>query len=65
MGSGNYVKQNNVDGSVYAMFRLELIGGGGLPRADILAVNLMRKPKDLIPFGRSDNATRVSVTVFK
>ena len=58
-GSGNYVKQNNVDGSVYAMFRLELIGGGGLPRADILAVNLMRKPKDLIPFGRSDNATRV------
>ena len=58
-GSGNYVKQNNVDGSVYAMFRLELIGGGGLPRADILAVNLMRKPKDLIPFGLSDNATRV------
>ena len=22
-GSGNYVKQNNLDGSVYAMFRLE------------------------------------------
>ena len=35
-GSGNYVKQNNVDGSVYAMFRLELIGGGGLPRACLL-----------------------------
>ena len=38
-GSGNYVKQNNVNGSVYAMFRLELIGGGGLPRANILDVN--------------------------
>ena len=58
-GSGNYVKQNNLDGSVYAMFRIELIGGGGLPRADILDVNLMRKPEDLIPFGLSDNATRV------
>ena len=58
-GSGNYVKQNNVDGSVYAMFRLELIGGGGLPRADILDVTLKNKPKNLIPFGISDKATRI------
>ena len=58
-GSGNYVKQNNVDGSVYAMFRLELIGGGGLPRADILDVTLKNKPKNLIPFGLSDKATRI------
>jgi GntR family transcriptional regulator len=48
-----------VDGSVYAMFRLELIGGGGLPRADILDVTLKNKPKNLIPFGLSDKATRI------
>jgi GntR family transcriptional regulator len=48
-----------VDGSVYAMFRLELIGGGGLPRADILDITLKNKPKNLIPFGISDKATRI------
>ena len=58
-GSGNYVKQNNVAGSVYAMFRLELIGGGGLPRANILDVKVKEKPKDLIPFGLSNQATRI------
>ena len=58
-GSGNYVKQNNVTGSVYAMFRLELIGGGGLPRANILDVKVKEKPKDLIPFGPSNQATRI------
>ena len=58
-GSGNYVKQNNVTGSVYAMFRLELIEGGGLPRANILDVKLKEKPKDLIPFGQSNQATRI------
>ena len=58
-GSGNYVKQNNVNGSVYAMFRLELIGGGGLPRANILDVKVKEKPKDLIPFGLSNKATRI------
>ena len=30
-GSGNYIRQNQIDGSVYAMFRLELLNGGGLP----------------------------------
>jgi len=58
-GSGNYVKQNNVTGSVYAMFRLELIGGGGLPRANILDVKVREKPKDLSPFGLSNKATRI------
>ena len=58
-GSGNYVKQNNVTGSVYAMFRLELIGGGGLPRAYILDVKVKEKPKDFIPFGPSNQATRI------
>ena len=58
-GSGNYVKQNNVTGSVYAMFRLELIEGGGLPRASILDVKVKEKPVDLIPFGQSNQATRI------
>ena len=58
-GSGNYVKQNNVTGSVYAMFRLELIEGGGLPRASILDFKVIEKPKDLIPFGQSNQATRI------
>ena len=30
-GSGNYVRHRAEVDSVYAMFRLELIGGGGLP----------------------------------
>jgi GntR family transcriptional regulator len=58
-GSGNYIKQNNVVGSVYAMFRLELLQGGGLPRADVLSVSLEMKPEDLPEFGRSQRASRV------
>lgn len=34
-GSGNYIRQTQVDGSIYAMFCLELLQGGGLPKADI------------------------------
>ena len=58
-GSGNYIKQNNVVGSVYAMFRLELLQGGGLPRADVLSASLEMKPEDLPDFGRSQRASRV------
>ena len=42
-GSGNMAKQ--CGRKRLRMFKLELIGGGGLPRADILAVNLMKSPK--------------------
>ena len=58
-GSGNYIRQNQIDGSVYAMFRLELLNGGGLPRADILDVSLHEKPLDLPEFGASKSATRI------
>jgi len=58
-GSGNYVRQRGVVDSVYAMFRLELRGGGGLPRADVLDVELLRKPGDLPKFGTSFKATRI------
>ena len=57
-GSGNYIKQNNLAGSVYAMFRLELLQGGGLPRADVLSVSLEKKPEDLPKFGQSEMGSR-------
>ncbi|MGJ8615482.1 MAG: GntR family transcriptional regulator [Sulfitobacter sp.] len=58
-GSGNYVRQGDAVDSVYAMFRLELRQGGGLPRADVLDVTLLRKPDDLPKFGTSTEASRI------
>ncbi|MEM8728489.1 MAG: GntR family transcriptional regulator [Pseudomonadota bacterium] len=58
-GSGNYVRDGGGKDSVYAMFRLELPEGGGLPRADVLGVERLRKPLDLPAFGHSDYAARV------
>jgi len=58
-GSGNYIRQVAPIGSVYAMFRLELIEGGGLPQADFLDVTEMEKPDDLPTFGTSSRATRM------
>ncbi|MEL6618409.1 MAG: GntR family transcriptional regulator [Pseudomonadota bacterium] len=58
-GSGNYVRAGGDTGTVYAMFRLELLAGGGLPRARVLAVDLMDKPADLPAFGSSTRATRI------
>ena len=58
-GSGNYVRAGGDTGTVYAMFRLELLDGGGLPRAEVLAMDVMDKPADLPEFGTSDRATRI------
>ncbi len=58
-GSGNYVRHGPVGESVYALFRLELREGGGLPRASVLGVDAMEKPADLPPFGTADAATRI------
>lgn len=58
-GSGNYVRDAGKGDSVYAMFRLELPEGGGLPRADILSVDVMTKPDDLPKFGTSTSGSRV------
>lgn len=58
-GSGNYVRADGDTGTIYAMFRLELLDGGGLPRAQVLDVALMDKPDDLPPFGTSTKASRV------
>lgn len=58
-GSGNYIRQGGTGDSVYAMFRLELLTGGGLPRADILELDRLRKPQDLPDFGTSEEGTRI------
>ena len=58
-GSGNYIRETGTQNSVYAMFRLELPQGGGLPRADILSVDHLKKPSDLPDFGTSDTGSRV------
>ncbi|MFN3132158.1 GntR family transcriptional regulator [Roseibium sp.] len=58
-GSGNYIRQGGTNESVYAMFRLELLSGGGLPKADILEVDRVFKPEDLPAFGTSGEGTRI------
>jgi len=58
-GSGNYIRQAGAVDSVYAMFRLELLSGGGLPRADILDVGRLTKPEDLPAFGTGTEGTRI------
>ncbi len=58
-GSGNYVRAGGAGETVYAMFRLELPQGGGLPRADVLDVATLAKPADLPTFGGSDMAARI------
>ncbi|MBD8890641.1 GntR family transcriptional regulator [Roseibium litorale] len=58
-GSGNYIRQQPQTDSVYAMFRLELLEGGGLPRADNLDVQSVEKPQELPAFGTSTRGSRV------
>ncbi|WP_415404272.1 GntR family transcriptional regulator [Tateyamaria sp. SN3-11] len=58
-GSGNYIRAGGDTGTVYAMFRLELLEGGGLPRAEVLSVDLMDKPADLPAFGTAARGTRI------
>ncbi|MFK7880927.1 GntR family transcriptional regulator [Roseobacter sp.] len=58
-GSGNYIQKSAKAAGFYAMFRLELLSGGGLPSAQVLAVQVMSKPVDLPPFGTSARATRI------
>ncbi|GLQ36336.1 GntR family transcriptional regulator [Amylibacter marinus] len=57
-GSGNYIRHVDGADSIYAFFRLELKGGGGLPTAQTLSVAHMDKPDDLPAFGTSTRAFR-------
>ena len=58
-GSGNYVRQAEQVDSVYSMFRLELVNGGGLPTSKLVELREMSKPVDLPAFGLSEMATRI------
>jgi GntR family transcriptional regulator len=58
-GSGNYIRAVSDPASVYALLRLELAEGGGLPTARVLSV--LRCPKDagLPTFGDSAEGHRI------
>lgn len=58
-GSGNYIRAISDPKSVYAMFRLELVGGGGLPTAEVLDVCRLKKPHYLPTFGASSEGHRI------
>ena len=58
-GSGNYVRAVSDPQSVYAMFRLELLEGGGLPTAEVLDVQRLPKPADFPTFGTSGEGHRI------
>jgi GntR family transcriptional regulator len=50
-GSGNYVQAKADAPSVYALFRLERVEGGGLPTARVLSVDRCAKSPALPSFG--------------
>lgn len=58
-GSGNYVRARADVASVYALFRLELLSGGGLPTARVLSVDLMPKDPALPAFGAHPEGHRI------
>lgn len=57
-GSGNYIRKNENSESIYFFFRLELPQGGGLPSAQMLSAETVKKPADLPEFGASGFAHR-------
>ena len=58
-GSGNYVRARADVQSVYAFFRVELLEGGGLPTAELLAIDRVPKPGGLPAFGSGADAHRI------
>ncbi|WP_425040088.1 GntR family transcriptional regulator [Primorskyibacter sp. S187A] len=46
-GSGNYVRNNPAVSNIYALFRLELASGGGLPTAELIAVDRLMLSPDI------------------
>ena len=58
-GSGNYVRARSDAPSVYALFRLERVEGGGLPTARVLSVDRCPKPASLPSFGTDREGHRI------
>jgi GntR family transcriptional regulator len=58
-GSGNYIRAGAEIAGVYAFFRLERPGGGGVPSVRILGLARAAKPAGAPPFGPSPEAQRL------
>lgn len=58
-GSGNYIRAKSDPASVYALLRIELAEGGGLPTARVLSVDLLPKDPRLPVFGTSGKGHRI------
>lgn len=58
-GSGNYIRAVSDPKSVYALFRLELLAGGGLPTAEILSIDRLQKPAFFSDHSRSREGHRI------
>jgi GntR family transcriptional regulator len=58
-GSGNYIRAKADAASVYALFRLERVAGGGLPTARILSVDRCVKDPGLPAFGSHAEGHRI------
>ena len=50
-GSGNYIREASGITGVYGFFRLERLGGGGMPTAEVLSVTRMAKDDRMPEFG--------------
>lgn len=58
-GSGNYVRALADPRSIYAMFRLELVDGGGLPTARVLSLDRLPPPAGLPGPGHAHRIRRL------
>lgn len=58
-GSGNYIRAKSDPASVYALLRIELLTGGGLPTAQVLSVDRLPKDPALPAFGESQDGHRI------
>jgi GntR family transcriptional regulator len=58
-GSGNYIRAKAGVDSVYALLRIELATGGGLPTAKVLSVDHLPKDPSLPPFGSAPTGHRI------
>lgn len=58
-GSGNYIRAKADPSSVYALLRIELLEGGGLPTARVLSLDRLAKDPALPAFGTSSEGHRI------
>ena len=58
-GSGNYIRSKSEVNSIYSFFRVELLEGGGLPRAEVLDVSKRAKPAEFPYFGSNLDGFRI------